>query len=277
MSISTPELRTETDAGFPRLLREWRQKRRLSQLDLALTTGVSQRHVSFLESGRANPSRNMILQLSEALEVPLRDRNGWLTAAGFAPIFRSRTLDDPQMGQVMGAVRMMLAAHEPFPAVALDRAWNVRLSNRAFDRLAGLLGEDIWDRVGGEPRNLMRLVFHPNGIRPFITNWSAVGPLLWRRAQREADSLGGVEMAAVLDELAPMQDQKALWSPADTALMPVIPFSLQVGDLRISMFAVVATFGTAQDVTADELRIETLFPADAESEALFRNAAAADG
>ena len=273
MTVSS-EMRSRPDAGFPRLLREWRQKRRLSQLDLALSSGVSQRHVSFLESGRANPSRTMILQLSETLDVPLRDRNDWLTAAGFAPVFRSRALDDPQMGQVMAAVRMMLKAHEPFPAIALDRAWNVRMSNRPFDLLGAMLGEDIWTRVGGGERNLMRLFFHPQGIRPFVTNWAAVGPLMWRRARREAEALAGLEMKAVLDDLAPFQDPEILWSAVDTALVPVMAFNMQVGDLKMSMFAVVATFGTAQDVTADELRIETLFPADAETEALFRGAAA---
>ncbi|WP_309645888.1 helix-turn-helix transcriptional regulator [Phenylobacterium sp.] len=277
MSVSIQESRPEAEAAFPRLLRRWRQKRRLSQLDLALSSGVSQRHVSYLESGRANPSRKMILQLSETLEVPLRDRNGWLTAAGFAPVFRSRSLDDPQMAQVMGAVRMMLTAHEPFPAVALDRAWNVRMSNRSFDLLGAMLGDDVWARVGGDQRNLMRLFFHPQGIRPFITNWSAVGPLIWRRAQREAEALGGLEMQAVLDDLAPLQDEESLWSASDTALVPVMPFNMDVMGVRISMFAVVATFGTAQDVTADELRIETMFPADAETEALFRSAAAGDG
>jgi transcriptional regulator with XRE-family HTH domain len=264
--------------GFPGLLREWRLKRRLSQLDLALTSGVSQRHVSFLESGRANPSRTMVLQLSETLDVPLRDRNAWLTAAGFAPVFRTRELDDPQMTQVMSAVRMMLKAHEPFPAVALDRAWNVRMANAPFDRLGArlgtMLGDDIWTRVGGDRPNLMRLFFHPNGIRPFVTNWPAIGPLLWRRALREADSLGGQEMKAVLDDLAPVQDADMLWSPADTALVPVMPFELQVHGLTMSLFAVVATFGTAQDVTADELRIETLFPADAATETMFRTVAA---
>ncbi|MGZ3404025.1 MAG: MmyB family transcriptional regulator [Phenylobacterium sp.] len=259
---------------FPGILREWRQRRRLSQLDLALASNVSQRHVSFLESGRANPSRTMILQLSEALDVPLRDRNAWLTAAGFAPVFRSRPMDDPQMGQVMSAVRMMLAAHEPFPAIALDRAWNVLLSNRPFDLLAAMLGEDIWARVGGEQRNLMRLFFHPQGIRPLVTNWTAVGPLIWRRAQKEAEALDGQEMKAVLADLAPHQDVDLLWSAADTALSPVLPFSLRVGDHALSMFAIIATLGTAQDVTAEELRIETLFPADPGTEALFRNAAA---
>lgn len=256
--------------GFPRLLREWRHKRRLSQLDLALTAGVSQRHISFLESARASPSRNMILQLSETLDVPLRDRNVWLTAAGYAPLFKTRALGDPQMGQVMAAVSMMLSAHEPFPAIALDRAWNILMSNASFDRLETMLG-DVWQRVGDGQRNLMRLFFHPGGIRPFVTNWPAVGPLVWQRARRDADAMDGPEMKAVLDSLVQYQEPDLLWSAAETALMPVMPFDMQLGALRISMFAVVATFGTAQDVTADELRIETLFPADAETEALFRN------
>jgi transcriptional regulator with XRE-family HTH domain len=277
LSVSAHSERSAAESGFASLLREWRQKRRLSQLDLALSSGVSQRHVSFLESGRANPSRNMILQLSETLDVPLRDRNAWLAAAGFAPLFRTRPLDDPQMGQVMSAVRMMLAAHEPFPAIAMDRAWNVRMSNRSFDVLSGMLGDDLWERVGGGQRNLMRLFFHPKGIRPLVTNWAVVGPLIWRRARREAEMLGGQEMKAVLAELAPHQDADVLWSAADTALVPVLPFNMLVGDQAISMFAIIATLGTAQDVTADELRIETLFPADPQSEALFRHMAEAAG
>jgi len=277
--VSAPHLdqRPPATGGFPALLRTWRHRRRLSQLDLALASDVSQRHVSFLESGRANPSRNMILQLSEALDVPLRERNSWLTVAGFAPLFRARPIDDPQMGQVMSAVRMMLAAHEPFPAIALDRAWNVILSNRPFDRLGAMLGEDIWARVGGGQRNLMRLFFHPQGIRPLVTNWAAVGPLIWRRAQKEAEALDGQEMRAVLADLAPQQDAEVLWSAADTALAPVLPFNMLVKGQALSMFAIIATLGTAQDVTAEELRIETLFPADPETEALFRNAAAAAG
>lgn len=219
----------------------------------------------------------MVLRLSETLDVPLRDRNAWLTAAGFAPVFQARGLDDPRMAQVMSAVRMMLTAHEPFPAVALDRAWNVRMANTPFERLGAMLGDDIWERVGGDQPNLMRLFFHPDGVRPFVTNWPAVGPLMWRRALREADAVGGQEMKAVLDALAPLQDEAMLWTPADTALVPVMPFDLRVNGLNISMFAVVATFGTAQDVTADELRIETLFPADAETEALFREAATSAG
>jgi len=268
--LPTSERSADGDSGFPLLLKRWRQRRRLSQLDLALVSGVSQRHVSFLESGRAHPSRSMILQLSETLDVPLRERNAWLTAAGFAPIFTTRPLDDPQMNQVMNAVQRMLANHEPFPAIALDRAWNIRMSNRPFDWMSAMLGNDLWQRVGGVQRNLMRLFFHPNGIRPLITNWTAIGPLLWRRAQREAEALGGQEMKEVLTELGPYQDVDTLWAASDAALMPVLPFDMESNGVRISMFAVIATFGTAQDVTADELRIESLFPADAGTEALFR-------
>jgi transcriptional regulator with XRE-family HTH domain len=246
----------------------------MSQLDLALAAGVSQRHVSFLESARANPSRTMVLQLSETLDIPLRDRNRLLAAAGFAPVFSARPLDDPQMAQVMRAIAMMLSAHEPFPALALDRAWNIVLSNRAFDRLGTMLGDDIWQRVGGGQRNLMRLFFHPQGLRNHVTNWSAVGPLVWQRARQEAEALDDPNMRAVLDDLAELQEPDILWSAADAALLPVMPFDLAIGGRTISMFAIIATFGTAQDVTAEELRIETLFPADAATEALFRGVSA---
>jgi transcriptional regulator with XRE-family HTH domain len=273
VSVSASEKGAGGDNVFPLLLKTWRNRRRLSQLELALSSGVSQRHVSFLESGRAQPSRRMILQLSETLEVPLRERNDWLTAAGFAPVFRARPLDDPQMNQVMSAVRMMLANHEPFPAVAIDRAWNIRLANKAFELMGTMLGADLWQRVGGNQRNLMRLFFHPNGIKPFVTNWTAVAPLLWHRAQREAEALGGHEMKQVLLELSQFQDADTLWAAEDAALVPVLPLEVEKDGVRISLFTVIATFGTAQDVTADELRIESLFPADTATETLFRRVA----
>lgn len=273
MPLSTTARAPGGESGFPHLLKIWRQKRRLSQLDLALSAGVSQRHVSYLESGRAKPSRNMILQLSETLEVPLRERNDWLTAAGFAPVFRARPLDDPQMGQVMAAVRMMLANAAPFPAVAIDRAWNIRMSNAPFDLLSAMIGTDVWARVGGDGRNLMRLFFHPNGIRSFVVNWAAIAPLLWHRAQREAETLGGQEMKQVLLELAEYQDADTLWAAEDAALVPVLPLEMVKDGVRVSLFTVIATFGTAQDVNADELRIESFFPADEATECLFRDAA----
>ena len=270
MSLSTLTESKGGEAGFPHLLKTWRQKRRLSQLDLALSAGVSQRHLSYLESGRAKPSRNMIFQLSETLEVPLRDRNDWLLAAGFAPVFKARPLDDPQMSQVTAAVRMMLASHVPFPAIAIDRAWNIRMSNAPFDMLSTIIGLDVWTRVGGAERNLMRLFFHPDGIKPLVTNWRAVAPLLWHRAQREAEALGGQEMKQVLAELGQFQEADTLWAAEDAALVPVLPLEIAINGACISLFTVIATFGTAQDITADELRIETMFPADAATERLFR-------
>lgn len=261
---------SESDNGFPLLLKFWRQKRRLSQLELALSSGVSQRHVSFLESGRARPSRSMILQLSETLDVPLRERNDWLTAAGFAPVFKARPLEDPQMGQVMAAIQMMLSNHQPFPAVAIDRAWNIRMANASFERMGEMLGADLWQRVGGAQRNLMRLFFHPDGIKPFVKNWTSIAPLIWHRAQREADALGGQEMKQVLLQLCDYQDADTLWAASDAALVPVMPLEIEKDGVGISLFTVIATFGTPQDVTADELRIESLFPADSATEALFR-------
>ncbi len=275
MSLSNIDARKPAVSGFPHLLKLWRQKRRLAQLELALTSGVSQRHVSFLESGRANPSRGMILQLSETLEVPLRERNDWLVAAGFAPVFRARHLDDPQMAQVLSAVRMMLANHEPFPAIAIDRAWNIRLTNTSFDRLGTLLGSEIWTRIGGLEHNLMRLFFHPNGIKPYIANWGAIAPLLWHRARREAEALGGEEMKMVLSDLSQHQDAETLWAAEELNLVPVLPIEIVKDGARVSLFTVIATFGTAQDVTADELRIESFFPADTATEQLFRSFQAA--
>ena len=272
MSLVVPHAHLVGSSGFPELLKTWRHKRRLSQLALALESGVSQRHVSFLESGRAKPSRDMIMQLSDTLNVPLRDRNDWFVAAGFAPIFRTSALDDPQLSQVMSAVRMMLANHAPFPAVAVDRAWNIRLANEPFERLLSLAGENTWARIGGTHRNLMRFFFHPHGIRPYVANWSTIAPLLWQRACREADSIGGRDMRDVLTELRELQNDEMLTAltVSDAQLVPVLPLIIEKDGMRVSLFTVIATFGTAQDVTTDELRIESMFPADAATQELFR-------
>ena len=260
----------EKRATFSDLLKSWRTKRRLSQLELALNSGVSQRHVSFLESGRAKPSREMILQLSEALDVPLRERNDLLLAAGYAPMFKARQIDDPQMAQVMAAVRMMLGNHEPFPAIAIDRCWNIRLANRPFEMLAAMMGDEIWTRIGGSERNLMQLFFHPNGLKPFISNWSTIAPVLWHRARREAEAIGGEDIRALLNALSQYQSAETLWAAEETTLVPVLPVEIAKDGARVSFFTVISTFGTAQDATADELRIESFFPADAWTEQMFR-------
>ena len=199
MSLSTVSTNAGTERGFPLLLKTWRHKRRLSQLDLALSSGVSQRHVSFLESGRARPSRSMILQLSETLEVPLRERNDWLTAAGFAPIFKAaaarssadaagdeRGSDDADQSRTVPCARRRSRLEHPHGECIV----------RTVERRCS--APDVWERIGGAQRNLMRLFFHPNGIRPFVANWNAIAPLLWQRAQKEADAFGGQEMQDVL-------------------------------------------------------------------------------
>ena len=272
MSVSSIERRP----GFPDLLKNWRSKRRLSQLELALNSGVSQRHVSFLESGRARPSREMILQLSETLGVPLRERNDLLVAAGFAPMFRSREIDDPQMSQVLGVVKMMLSNHEPFPAIAVDRCWNIRVTNKSFDRLASFLGDEVWSRMGGRDRNLLKLFFHPGGLKAQISNWDLIAPVLWHRARREAEAIGGEDVREILDELSQHQSATTLWSAEDAVLLPVLPIEIQKDSARVSFFTVISTFGTAQDATAGELRIESFFPADAATEQMFRATCAAD-
>ena len=168
---------------------------------------------------------------------------------------------------------MMLTNHEPFPAIAIDRAWNIRLANRPFEMMTSMMGSDVWTRVGGPDRNLMRLFFHPNGVKPMVANWQAIAPLLWHRARREAETLGGQEMKAVLADLSQYQNAETLWAAEEAALVPVLPLEMQKDNVRISLFTVIATFGTAQDVTADELRIESFFPADEATEKLFRAAA----
>jgi transcriptional regulator with XRE-family HTH domain len=255
---------------FARMLRDWRRQRRRSQLALSLDAGVSQRHLSWLESGRAQPSAEMVLQLAGALDVPLRARNDLLVAAGYAPRFPARPMDAPEMAQVLSAVRRMLQNHAPYPALAADRAWNVRLTNPPFDRFEALFGADLWTRVASPERNLMRMFFHPAGIRPCVRNWSVVAPLLWQRARREADALGGEDLGALLTELAPYQDAATLQGAEGVALWPVLPLELEVAGLRASLFTVISTFGTPQDVTADELRIESFFPADDATERLFQ-------
>ena len=272
MSLASPQQQVIGQSAFSSLLRTWRQKRRLSQLALALESGVSQRHLSLLESGRSRPSREMIIVLSETLEVPLRERNEWLIAAGFAPAFPARALDDPQMTQVMAAVQLMLSNHSPYPAVAIDRAWNIRLANEPFESLVALLDVGAWERIGGARRNLMRLFFHPLGIRPHVVNWNAIAPLLWQRACREAEAIGGQDMREVLSELRQHQNEAHLAVAADVSLVPVLPLIVEKDGVRASLFTVIATFGTAQDVTADELRIESMFPADAATQRMFLGA-----
>jgi transcriptional regulator with XRE-family HTH domain len=284
MQVQSRRQRRSTDRpserpAFAQRLRAWRGVRKLSQLELAVNSEISQRHLSFLESGRARPSRVMVLQLAEALDLPLRERNLMLASAGFAPVFAARALDDPEMRPVLDAVRMILDHHEPNPAVVLDGCWNVVMENRAMTRLFGLMGDidAAWQRCCGDgSRNLLKLTFHPEGMRAFMQDWEGVCALLLSRLRREVDTTGRPGERALLAEILnyPGLPEAVLSVDPEVAPSPVIPLTLGAGGVSLSLFSMISTFGTAQDVTTDELRIESFFPADEASAALLKMMAA---
>jgi transcriptional regulator with XRE-family HTH domain len=250
-----------------RLLQHWRRVRRMSQLDLAVEARVTSRHVSFVESGRAQPSREMVLVLARALDVPLRERNQLLLAAGYAPLYRETGVDEPAMSQVRAALDRVLRHHEPFPAVVMDRHWDILMANAAATLMfAWLLGGERSER----PANVLRLMFDPGGLRPFVANWEQVGEALVQRVHREA--IGGVpddRTAALLRELLALPGVPERWRAPDltAAPLPVIPVEFRKGRLAVSYFSMVTTVGTPQDVTAEEIRLESFFPADEATEA----------
>lgn len=269
-SIADPALES---GAFAALLRDARRRRHCSQLELALQAGLSQRHLSFLESGRARPSRAMLLQLADALGLSLQLRNRWLVAAGFAPVYARRELSAPDMSPVRMALERMLAHHEPFPAVVMDRQWNRVLANASADRFVSLLGnpDEVWSRICGDgPRNLVKLMLHPAGLRSFVVNLDEVGPDVIARLRAEAPD--NPRIAELLHEVLALPGIPKRWSriePGQTPA-PVLATHFRAGDLELRLFAMITSFGTPQDQTADELRVESLYPADAASEAVLR-------
>lgn len=274
-----PMSTAQTQTTFAPLLKHWRNKRKVSQLDLSLAAEVSQRHISFIESGRAAPSRGMVLNLSDALDVPLRDRNRLLTAAGFAPVYEARPLTDPDMTPITAALERVMAHHEPNPAVVVDRNWRVVMHNKALHRAFTVLLGDLdaaWARVGPDgERNLLKLVFHPDGARGHIANWQEVGPILLGRARREAELDGNTELTALLDEIRAYPGIPKRWHTPEWQMTPppVLPLEYDVDGTRLRLFSMMSTFGTALDITTDELRIESFFPVDEASAALLRELA----
>ena len=265
-------------SGFPDLLRYWRGFRRLSQLDLAVNADVSQRHVSFLESGRSKPSRDMVLQLAESLELPLRERNRMLGAAGFAAVYAANPLSDADMAPVKKALDLILTHHEPFPAVLVDANWKMLQPNSALLRLFSLIGDigQIWAKIAPqEPPNVFKLTFHPQGLRPYIRNFEEIAPVMINRTFREAHE--HPQLLALLEEVLSYPDTPSRWKTPDLSahLPPVMNMELCAAGHTISLFSTITTFGTAQDITTDELRVESFFPGDSASEALLR--ALADG
>lgn len=256
-------------APFGDLLRVWRQRRRLSQLELSSQADISTRHLSFVETGRARPSRDMVVRIAEHLEIPLRDRNQMLLVAGYAPVYSENDYGSRELAGARQAVCDVLAAHEPYPALAVDRLWNVLDANAAVPLLTQVASPSL---LAAEPLNALRLSLHPDGLAPHIVNlgqWRAavLGGLL-RAAQARADA----DMLALHDELAayPCDDPTELSIP-DSAVH--VPFKLRIDDCELSFLAIIASFGTPLDITLSELAIESFFPADPQTAAYLRERA----
>jgi transcriptional regulator with XRE-family HTH domain len=236
------------------LLRGWRQRRRLSQLDLSLEAGVSARHLSFVETGRSRPSRQMVLTLAEHLELPLRARNELLVAAGFAPAYGQRPLDAPDMAAVRTGIERVLAATEPFPAVAVDRGWHLLAANRAVPLLTEGAAPELLD----PPVNVLRLALHPDGLARRIANLPQWRAHLLHRLAREVRLTGDPALAALHRELTALPGGTDPRPPDGIA----VPLRIRAGDRLLSFLSTVTTFGTAVDVTAAEVSIEAFLPAD---------------
>lgn len=258
--MQTQEQIQEHELG--NLLRYWRHERGKSQLDLSLDAGISQRHLSFVESGRSTPSRDLLLTLSETLDIPLRERNVLLLASGYAPIYEESSWEVPEMAAVTKAIERVLLQQEPHPALVLDRYWNVIKTNEATPRFFGSF-VDLAARP--RPRNLLDLMFDPAGMRPFVENWEVVAAGLLQRVSRE--SVGHVvdqKTTELLKKLEKYPGVKTL-STVPRTHGPVLPITFIKGSTRLSYFSFITTVGTPQSITAQELRIECMFPLEAES------------
>jgi transcriptional regulator with XRE-family HTH domain len=237
-------------------LREWRQRRHLSQLDLAGDAEISARHLSFVETGRAAPSRDMVLRLAERLDVPLRERNVLLVAAGFAPAFPQRALDDPALKPARQAIDLVLKAHEPNPALAVDRHWNLVSANRMVMPLL----EGIAPRLLGQPFNVLRLSFHPEAMAPRTVNLGEWCAHLLERLHRQCEATADPELVKLYHELKtyPIPARSTPLAPDNVA----IPFKMRLDGDVLSFISTTMIFGTPVDITLSEIAVETFFPAD---------------
>jgi transcriptional regulator with XRE-family HTH domain len=262
------------------LLRHWRNIRGKNQLDLSIETELSQRHISFIESGRSVPSRQVLMKIAQALDVPLRDRNVLLLSAGYAPAYSQAAWNSGQMQSVTRALERILRHNEPFPALVMDRYWNVLMMNESAPRFFNCF-IDLSQRTG--PSNILHLVFDPKGMRPFIDNWDEVASGLIQRVHFEAVGRvideGTKELLAALRAYPSVRtDDRANQTSDPGPITPMIPISFRKGDTVLNYFSMVTTVGTPQTVAAQELRIESLFPADETTEnehASFLSAAGA--
>ena len=250
------------------LLRHWRDIRGKSQFDLSLDTGGSQRHISFIESGRSVPSRQLLMDIAKALDIPLRDRNTLLLAAGYAPIYSEGAWNAQEMRSVTAVLERMLRQHEPFPAVVLDRYWNVLMANESTPRFFNSFTELA---VSKSPRNMLHLMFDPERMRPFIADWGNVAKSLFERVYRE--SIGRVideKTQELLTALSAYPDVKTEWKNpkvlSAAPALPIIPIGFIKDDVVLNYFSMVTTIGTPQTVATQELRVECMYPVDEETE-----------
>lgn len=246
------------------LIREWRHRRHRSQLDVAVDVGVSARHLSFVETGRSRPSPELVLTIADHLEVPLRERNDLLLAAGYAPRYSRTPLDDDSMAHVRGSLQRMLEAHDPYPGVVIDRCWNVVLANQAANLLAAAVPEHLLRPA----MNVFRVCLHPDGLAAHTVNFDEWAGYLLRQIRRTVALTGDAELAALEDEVLAYPNVAAVVGGAAGGEEPplLIPFVFELGGRRLSMFTTLTTFGTPRDVTLDELSVELFYPADEQTE-----------
>jgi transcriptional regulator with XRE-family HTH domain len=257
-----------TITGAGPLLRDWRQRRRLSQLQLALDADVSARHLSFIETGRARPSAEMVLRLANCLDVPLRDRNTLLLAAGHAPAYGQRALDEPEMGPVLDAVQRVLAAHEPYPALVVDRHWGMVAANAAV----GLLVAGAAAHLLEPPVNVLRLALHPEGLASRTRNLAEWRAHLLDRLHRQLVTSGDPALRALYEELDALPGDSDHVRPDFAAGDIAVPLRLEHEAGELAFISTVTTFSTAMDVTVSELSIEAFYPADEHTAAVLRGA-----
>ena len=263
---------TPGPASFGDHLRTWRQQRHLSQLELADEADISTRHVSFMETGRTNPSRDMVLRLCERLAIPLRERNTLLVAAGYAPMYRERALDDPALAAARQAVELVLKGHEPCPAIALDRCWNVVAANRAAQ---ALLAAHVSPELLAPPVNVFRLSLHPDGLASRIANLAQWRHHLFERLRQQIHATADPALLALQAELReyPAPEESPSLVMAGEMLGVVMPFCFESVHGMLSLISTTTIFGTPVDVTLQELAVESFFPADAFTAQVLREMA----
>ena len=248
------------------LLKLWRERRRKSQLELALDAEISTRHLSFVETGRARPSREMILLLAENLEIPLRERNVILVTAGFAPVYSERSFDDVSFASVRHAIELILKGHEPFPALAVDRHWNMVAANKTVP----LMLDGVAERLLAPPVNVLRLSLHPDGLAPRIVNFHEWRAHLLARLKKQAEDTADQALEELLKELNSYQTPPARREKSSAADSPIIvPLQIDSPLGRLSFISTTTVFGTPVDVTVSEIALETFFPADDATREIF--------